>query len=1246
LIFIFTNNVQTNLAGDWYLGVPNLEATNISYTIVAEMMTNLYFPAFPGAQGAGGGAAGGRFGDIVHVTTNADSGPYSLRYWIETAATNRTIVFDISGTINLASPLIITNSYLTIAGETAPGGGITVVGNLTTVTNAHDVVIRDLRFRSGAADDSFQFINSSNVIADHISAEWSSSHLVSVLNSSNVTVQWSILSQSLAASGSLSQEGSGSLSFHHNLYADNYTDSPRLGDSLTLDFVNNVIYNWGLYSGISDGTADRVSSPNGATNQLNYACNYLIAGADTAAYGANYAITNIAFYGGLTNAKYATWIFQTNNFIDSDTNGVLNGADTGWAMFTNDYTPFSHPFSVLPVAADEAYQAYEKVLDFAGVNLALRDAADTNIVTGVRFQTGRLLASLPASPTPTSLLPYLDTDQDGLPDFWEQTFTPKLLYVPSNNNDRNGDGYTDLEEYNNWLAAPHALTETNTPVGVDLYQLCGESGHLAFSITNSIHGTVYLTNAPGSLINTIAVFTPTNAPVGTNYYGYASFDFFATNLNTAAYIGPVTVSVIVSAGPITINSNFPPVVTPLISGAPSDPTNSGGSQYFSINVPAGTAGALFQIISPTGPMGLVVGPGPTLPTLSSCAYSTNLPASPATLQIAVLTNSSVPLTPGTWYLGAVSETNSPVIYTAKITLLGSLLPPEFIYPANGAVITDFETAPLVVDCQAIDPNTPALPLSFALVRGPAGLTVSSAGVLDWTPTEEQAPGTNAVQVSVSNGAYSITNSFAIVVEVSNIPPVLPAIPNQLVTYPGTLVVTNTAINPNIPDNPLTYQLTAAPAGAAIDANGIITWTPTLAQEGSTYLITTVVTDSDPGAVNGASVSSSNSFYVTVLPPVPPGGGPQTNVVPPESISWFVVHVPDKVDMATNTLVFASAPVNLWFSTNLPPSITNGATEDTEFLTNVSSGVRVITTASVPVLVPQSVYFLGVQNQNTTPVTAILAVTFHYLSPDISDFSVVHTNLAGTNGYLIRWSAPDAEQFHLQWTTALVPARWVNFNGVISDTPSVVPPSGNFQYFDDGSQTRGLGTTRFYRLVWLDSPSNTAPFFVNSPNPIYFASPLVTFLYTNLAKDWDLPAQTLSYSVSNSLAAGNLAAIDSTGLISWTPTLAQVGLTNVITTTVTDNGVPTGVAVNSFSVVVVTNTAAPVFRNITVNGTGVTFNWTAPASDQFSIRWTTNLALPNWQFFPSPITSTTTNFTFVDANRPLSTMKFYQLILLP
>ena len=138
--------------------------------------------------------------------------------------------------------------------------------------------------------------------------------------------------------GSLLRYGGGTLSFHHNLYADDYSGSPRLGDNLTLDFVNNVVYNWGLFSGLSGGTNDFDFSTNGCTNQLNYVCNYLIAGPDTSRYGTNYAITNIAFFGGATNANAANWIFQTNNFIDSDTNGILNGADTGWGMFTNQFT--------------------------------------------------------------------------------------------------------------------------------------------------------------------------------------------------------------------------------------------------------------------------------------------------------------------------------------------------------------------------------------------------------------------------------------------------------------------------------------------------------------------------------------------------------------------------------------------------------------------------------------------------------------------------------------------------------------------------------------------------------------------------------------------------------------------------------------------------------------------------------------------------------------------------------------------
>ena len=141
--------------GSW--ACPTTRRTNISYTILALINTNLIFPAFPGAEGAGAGALGGggpvtggghgTNGTVYHVTTLADSGAGSLRDAV--SSTNRTIVFDLSGTIALASPLVITNSYLTIAGQTAPGDGIAVAGNMTTVQSAHDVVIRYVRFRPG-----------------------------------------------------------------------------------------------------------------------------------------------------------------------------------------------------------------------------------------------------------------------------------------------------------------------------------------------------------------------------------------------------------------------------------------------------------------------------------------------------------------------------------------------------------------------------------------------------------------------------------------------------------------------------------------------------------------------------------------------------------------------------------------------------------------------------------------------------------------------------------------------------------------------------------------------------------------------------------------------------------------------------------------------------------------------------------------------------------------------------------------
>ncbi len=1047
-------------------------------------------------------------------------------------------------------------------------------------------------------------------------------------------------------------------------------------------------------------------------------------------------------------------------------------------------------------------------------------------------------------------LGYLDTDQDGLPDFWENTFTPNFVFIPSNNNDRDGDGFTDLEEYNNWLAVPHALTVTNTPVGIDLYQLCGESGRLAFAVTNFVHGFVYLTNVIGSVTNTtyfsnsIAIFTPTNNPgSGTNYSGYASFGLYVTNLDTMAYFGPVPVSVVVSAVPIL--TNRPVVIHELTSGTASNLCNPYGVDYYHIVVTTNDYAALFELDNPTGPMALAVNYGLPLPSLSTYNYFTNAPPAPANLQIAVLTNSTpVPLQPGDWYMAAINVAGSNVCYTAKITKLSNILPPVFLFPTNTTVLTNLELTPMTVTCMAMDLDTPPLPLTFAVVSEPAGLTITN-GVIYWTPAEGTGPSTNPVAVSVSNGAFAVTNTFTIIVEETNLPPQLPNIPNQLVILPGTLVVTNTATD--LDGDPLAYLLTA-PAGAAIDANGVITWTPGTNQVGNGFLFTTVVTDTNASAVNAASLSATNYFYVTVLAPLPPGG-PQTNVVPPNSIYWIAVSVPTNAIYATNTLLFSSLPVNLWFSTNLPPSITNAAAEllvnrtngisilstnlataptnivpggiyllgvqntnnvavtnalrvdfalalsgpalpfipvqvvtagdtlvvtntasdslpganlvyyltnspagavinssgiitwptttniaptnvvmttvvtdtttqlaatnsflvvvlpglvndqpqtniitansirwfkinvpanadiasnyllfasapvslwfstnappsitnaaDVELLTNATSGVRVIYTNTPPFLVPGWRYFLGVQNTNSFAVTNAVKVKFHFAtSAPVSIFSIVQTNIAGSNGFLLTWYAPTNDQFHLQWSPALIPPVWTNFNGVISDVIAPTPTNGMFQYFDDGSQTGGFGPTRFYRLLLLTSPTNTAPFFLNNP-VIFYAPPAVPFVFTNAAKDWDIPPQTLAYSVTNTLTGTNLMTINNRGVITWIPTAAQLGQTNFVTTTVTDNGVPAKSAVNTFAILVTTNLpSAPAFGSIVAGAGGVTFRWTAPTNEQFQVRWTTNLSPVNWHTFPNIITSPTTNFSFVDTNTPLFWMKFYQLILLP
>ena len=179
----------------------------------------------------------------------------------------------------------------------------------------------------------------------------------------------------------------------------------------------------------------------------------------------------------------------------------------------------------------------------------------------------------------------------------------------------------------------------------------------------------------------------------------------------------------------------------------------------------------------------------------------------------------------------------------------------------------------------------------------------------------------------------------------------------------------------------------------------------------------------------------NSTNVTVLPLS--SGVPQTNNILAGDITYYQVNVPTNADFATNTLLFANnGPLNIWFSTNTPPTL--GVTNATLLLGGSTNGVAVLGTNGSPVnttpayIVPGSTYYLGVQNTNSITVNYAIEVTFHLVNSqtvtnNIFISSIVYTNIGGTNGFLLTWFAPSNDLFQVQWTAALnPPVSWTTF----------------------------------------------------------------------------------------------------------------------------------------------------------------------------------------------------------------------------
>jgi hypothetical protein len=345
--------------------------------------TDVPEPAFPGAEGFGANARGGRGGRTIEVTNLNDSGPGSFRAACQ-AAGPRIVVFRVAGVIDLATPLNVTEPYLTVLGQTAPGEGICLKRSEFSV-RTHDVIVRFLRSRpgdiSGRDMDAMNIAgNAHDVIFDHCSATWSVDEALSPSGAiSNITVQWCLIGEALNRSvHSKGAHGYGSLvravggvTLHHNLWLHNIERNPRLGDNYgrgtapTFDVRNNVMYDWGkICSGL---TGDDLSA--------NYVANYLRPGPDSSDRSPIV----------LTPAAHVRYYLADN---------VVEGPASS-PMFSDPQrvTVVNAPFPAPIVKTTTAEEAYRDVLAHVGAVCPARDSVDARLIHQVETRSGRIIDS-------------------------------------------------------------------------------------------------------------------------------------------------------------------------------------------------------------------------------------------------------------------------------------------------------------------------------------------------------------------------------------------------------------------------------------------------------------------------------------------------------------------------------------------------------------------------------------------------------------------------------------------------------------------------------------------------------------------------------------------------------------------------------------------------------------------------------------------------------------------------------------
>ena len=421
--------------------------------------------AFPGAEGAGKFTKGGRGGDVYHVATLQDSGPGSFREGIESIKGPRTIVFDLSGTIWLKKDIKIKDvSYLTIAGQTAPGKGITFADRNLGIENCSHIIARYFRIRlgdenkpDGTSPDCITIEYSNHVMLDHLSLSWGIDGNGDFRGLKHSTLQWLIFGEALHdsihrkgphAMCTSFRESAGFATLHHNIYASSRNRHPSTaGGSQVMEFVNNLNYNWSGCHNLSG-------------EQYNLLNNYYKAGPMN---GDKLPIR----YKSKALKPVSRGYFCGNHFdglpeqYNQDNYAAMDFASSADGKYKGTTRAFFEAIERFDAGKykltriETAHEAYESCIKRSGCSL-VRDAVDERLIESISNNTGKVINSQEEvggwDRYPSIVRPLgFDTDWDGMPDEWEKMSNLDPDDPSDGNEDINDDGITNLEEYLNSL---------------------------------------------------------------------------------------------------------------------------------------------------------------------------------------------------------------------------------------------------------------------------------------------------------------------------------------------------------------------------------------------------------------------------------------------------------------------------------------------------------------------------------------------------------------------------------------------------------------------------------------------------------------------------------------------------------------------------------------------------------------------------------------------------------------------------